>query len=223
MVTQAGLVIDETYIWVSLPIELPYLNYGIFHLISLLLIRVQCLSSLWSLIYFLYVFTKSNPLVGASVGYWGGAPWFTARESWRQSLARDEAQEGGPHALQSGVHFLGEAGREQSLGGSRSSLEIEIGVTCRGHFQLRPEHVYFLVDYGIVEMVHRWGIRAPKQRAHCLSRGTGAKECTKGSRAHTSWQPQHKATITVRRAGGRTFDGGDGLLTGIHYISLHSK
>ena len=102
-------------------------------------------------------------------------------------------------------------------------MDIESGVAGRGHCQLHPQNGKFLVDDVIAEMVHSQGIRAPKRRAHRRSRGAGARECTKGSRCHTSGRPQRKATRNAQRAGGITCDGGDGLRNGRYDSSLHSK
>ena len=63
-------------------------------------------------------------------------------------------------------------------------MEIESGVTGRRHCQLRHECGNFLVDDGSEDMARCRGIRDPKRHAHCHMGGTGARECSKGSRGH---------------------------------------
>ena len=97
------------------------------------------------------------------------------------------------------------------LGGGSSGMDIKGGVVGRGLCQLWPKSVKFLVDDEAAEMVRHWGLRAHKRRAQYRASGRGARECSKGRGGNTDRSSQRESTRTVRRTGGRTCDGGEGL------------
>ena len=74
-----------------------------------------------------------------------------ARERQCWSLAGDEAHEGDPYALWSGVCYLGDG--DQASGGSCGGLERGSRVAGGGHLQLRPKRSNFHVDVGFADMV----------------------------------------------------------------------
>ena len=108
-------------------------------------------------------------------------------------------------------------------GGNGSGVESENGVADRGICQLRPKHGKFLVDDAAEERVRSQGLRAPKQRYHYHTSGTGSMEGGEGCLGNSSGGSKHEATRTVRSAGGITCNGGGGPCPGVHDSKFHSK
>ena len=61
-----------------------------------------------------------------------------------------------------GIRRLGKNGGDQVLGGSIGSLEGGCRVAGGGNHQLWTKCGNLPADVKVVEMVRRWGIRAPK-------------------------------------------------------------